>query len=128
MGIVLDNLTTRRLVRTPDVKPVSGKHEETGREYTLEVNRECGRSAESRGFVVEEVGKYPLTRLYELWFYAFRMHHKSVSRQKTDALLDSLGGVMDAPDGLFARLGELYSEGFNTLTDKSENPTVTVTF
>ena len=111
-----------------DVKPIIVKDDETGLEYTLEFNRESVRFAESRGFKVQEVGDYPMTRLYELWFYAFRMHHKNVARAKTDALLDALGGVTDAPDGLFARLGELYSEGFNTLTDKSENPTVTVTF
>ena len=112
-----------------NVKPIIVKDDETGLEYTLEFNRESVRFAESRGFKVQEVGDYPMTRLYELWFYAFRMHHKNVARAKTDALLDSLGGVMDAPDGLFARLGELYSEGLNTLTDKAaENPTVTVTF
>lgn len=111
-----------------DVKPIIVKDDDTGLEYTLEFNRESVRFAESRGFKVQEVGDYPMTRLYELWFYAFRMHHKNVARAKTDALLDALGGVTDAPDGLFQRLGELYSEGFNTLTDKSENPTVTVTF
>jgi len=113
-----------------NVKPIIVKDEDTGMEFTLEFNRESVRFAESRGFKVQEISDYPMTRLYELWFYAFRMHHKNVARAKTDALLDSLGGVTDAPDGLFQRLGELYSEGFNTLTDKSENenPTVTVTF
>ena len=111
-----------------DVKPIIVTDEETGLKYTLEFNRESVRFAESRGFVVEEVAKYPLTRLYELWFYAFRMHHKNVSRQKTDAMLDALGGINDAPPALFERLGALYTEGFNTLAEKSENPTVTVTF
>ncbi len=111
------------------VKPIILTDNETGDEYTLEFSRESIRFAEQRGFDIDDVGKYPMTKLPELFFYAFRMHHKNVARAKTDALLDSLGGVMDAPDGLFARLGELYSEGFNTLTDKpAENPTVTVTF
>ena len=101
----------------------------TGMTYTLDFNRDTVAFAEARGFEVDNVLKYPVTNFPELFFYAFRMHHKNVARAKTDALLDALGGVTDAPDGLFARLGELYSEGFNTLTDKSaENPTVTVSF
>ena len=107
------------------VKPVIVTDDETGLEYTLEFNRESIRFAEARGFKISDVGDFPMTKVPELWFYAFRMHHKTVSRQKTDALLDGLGGL---PDGLLERLGELYAAPFNTLTDgqTEENPRVTV--
>ena len=108
-----------------EVKPLVVRDDKTGIEYTLEFNRESVRFAENHGFVLDEVSKYPMTRVYELWYYAFRMHHKSVSREKTDALLDELGGVKDTPAAVFERLGALYTEGFNTLG--GENPTVTVT-
>ena len=111
------------------VKPIEIDNPTTGQHYTLEFNRASVEWAENRGFDISALGNGKiLSGISDLFYYAFRMHHKNVARAKTDALLDALGGVTDAPDGLFARLGELYSEGFNTLTDKSENPTVTVTF
>lgn len=108
-----------------NVKPIVVTDDETGMEYTLEFNRESVKFAESRGFKINDVADYPMTKIPELWFYAFRMHHKNVSRGKTDALLDGLGGM---PDGLMERLGELYSAPFSTLTGEQGegNPRVTV--
>jgi hypothetical protein len=109
-----------------NVKPIIVKDDETGLEYTLEFNREAVRFAEARGFKINDVADFPMTKIPELWFYAFRMHHKNVARAKTDALLDGLGGI---PDGLLERLGELYAAPFAALTDgqTEENPRVTVT-
>ena len=110
---------------TQNVKPIIVKDDETGMEYTLEFTRESVRFAETRGFKISDVGDYPMTKIPELWFYAFRANHKNVARAKTDALLDGLGGI---PDGLLERLGELYSVPFSSLTDgqSDENPRVTV--
>lgn len=106
------------------VKPIVVTDGETGLEYTLEFNRDSIRFAESRGFRISDVADYPMTKIPELWFYSFRMHHKALSRAQTDKLLDGLGGV---PDGLLERLGELYAAPFSTLTDgQEENPRVTV--
>ena len=109
-----------------NVKPIIVKDDETGLEYTLEFNRESVKFAEARGFKINDVADYPMTKIPELWFYAFRMHHKNVARAKADALLDGLGGI---PDGLLERLGELYAAPFSALTDgqTEENPRVTVT-
>lgn len=108
-----------------DVKPIIVTDDETGMEYTLEFTRESVKFAEMRGFKYNDVSDYPMTKIPELWFYAFRAHHKNVSRAKTDALLDGLGGI---PDGLLERLGELYAAPFSALTDgqTEENPTVKV--
>ena len=112
------------------VKPIIIHDTENGIDYTLEFNRESVRFAEARGFDVDDVGKYPMTKLPELFFYAFRMHHKNVSREKTDRILfDDLGGM---PNGMAERLGALYAAPFEALTNpdesKAKNSKVTVEF
>ena len=111
------------------VRPIILHDTESGDDYTLEFNRESIRFAEARGFSIEDVGKYPMTKLPELFYYAFRMHHKNVSREKTDRILfDDLGGM---PDGMAERLGALYGVPFEALTngnEKGKNSKVTVEF
>ena len=111
------------------VNPIIIRNEDTGDEYTLEFNRESIRFAEQRGFDIADVGKFPMTKLPELFFYAFRMHHRNVSREKTDRILfDDLGGM---PDGLAERLGALYSAPFEALSNdngKAKNSKMTVEF
>lgn len=98
------------------MKPIVLKSKDT--EYTLEFNRESIKFAEMRGFKIEEVAEYPMTKIPELFFYAFRMHHKNVARDKTDKILfEEMGGV---PEGLIERLAELYTEPFEALTVKDE--------
>lgn len=111
------------------VNPIIIRNEDTGEEYTLEFNRETIRFAEQRGFDIADVGKFPMTKLPELFFYAFRMHHRNVSREKTDRILfDDLGGM---PDGMAERLGALYSAPFEALSNdngKAKNSKMTVEF
>ena len=108
-----------------EVKPIIVTDDETGMEFTLEFTRESVKFAEARGFKINDVADYPMTKIPELWFYAFRAHHKNIARAKTDALLEGLCGI---PDGLLERLGELYAAPFSALTDgqTEENPRVTV--
>ena len=111
------------------VKPIILHDAENGVDYTLEFNREAIRFAEARGFNINDVERYPMTKLPELFYYAFRMHHKNVSREKTDRILfDDLGGM---PNGMAERLGALYGVPFEALTsgeDKAKNLKVTVEF
>lgn len=94
------------------VKPIIIKSKDT--EYTLEFNRESVKFAESRGFMFEDVSNFPMSKIPELFFYAFRMHHKNVAREKTDKLLfEELGGL---PQGAIERLVELYCAPFESLT------------
>ena len=100
------------------VKPIILTDNETGDEYTLEFSRESIRFAEQRGFDIDDVGKYPMTKLPELFFYAFRMHHKNVSREKTDMILfDDRKGM---PKGMAERLGALYAAPFEALSNDGE--------
>lgn len=98
------------------VKPIILHDNETGEEYTLEFDRESVKFAESKGFVIEDVEKYPMTKFPELFYYAFRKHHKTIARANTDKILfEQLGGL---PDGFAERLGALYSAPFEAFNNK----------
>ncbi len=96
-------------------KPIILKNKDT--DYTLEFNRESVKFAEMRGFKVEDLAQYPMTKIPELFFYAFRMHHKNIAREKTDKILDELGGL---PEGFLERLAELYTAPYEFLTVVAE--------
>ena len=97
------------------MKPIILKDKDT--EYTLEFNRESVKFAELRGFKIEEVGEYPMTKIPELFFFAFRKNHKNVAREKTDKILEEMGGL---PEGFVARLVELYTAPFDFLLEGEE--------
>jgi hypothetical protein len=102
------------------VKPIILHDTEAGIDYTLEFNRETIRFAESRGFDMEDVGKYPMTKLTELFYYAFRMHHKNMARSQTDKLFERLGGY--SPNFL-ERLVLLYNQALtaNNVVETDED-------
>lgn len=110
------------------VKPIIIHDEDN--DYTLEFNREAILFAEARKFDIDDVGKYPMTKIPELFWYAFRMHHKSMSKAQTDKIFfEKLGGFEGVPDGFATRLGELYNAPFVASFDGetvAKNPNVTV--
>lgn len=75
------------------VKPLAITFKDTGDKYELDFCRESVKFAEQRGFVLENVDKYLMTGVEDLFFYAFRKNHKSVSREKTDKLLLKMHGL-----------------------------------
>lgn len=99
------------------IKPVVLTDKETKKEYTLEFNRDSIRFAEARGFIPDDVDKYPMTKIYEFFWLAFRMHHPNMSRANTDKIIDDWGGIRNMPDGLLERLGQLYAAPFGALAD-----------
>lgn len=106
-----------------NIKPIILHDEDTGVSYTLEFSRESVKFAEAHGFSVEDVARYPMTKLPEMFYYAFRMHHKNLSRGQTDAILfDKLGGMSEA---MAEKLAVLYSLPFDCLVveDDKANPT-----
>ena len=112
---------------TERVKPIVLHDHETGMDYTLEFDRDSVRFAEDRGFDPADVVKYPMTKIPELFFFSFRMHHKNIARANTDHILfDVLGGM---PDGMAERLGALYAAPFEALKnsgDTAKNSRMTV--
>ena len=86
-------------------KPIRLIDNETGESYILEFNRDTVKWAEQRGFVPEQVTQFPMTVGADFFFYAFRMHHKNIARDKTDKILfDVLGGINETTAKIFARL------------------------
>lgn len=75
------------------VNPLVITFKDTGDKYELDFCRESIRFAEQRGFILEDVDKYLMTGVEDLFFYAFRKNHKSVSREKTDKLLLKMHGL-----------------------------------
>ena len=109
------------------VKPIRLVDNETGDAYILEFDRETVKWAEQRGFDPDMVTKYPMTAGADFFFYAFRMHHKNIARDKTDKILfDYLGGINETTGKILARLMELYYQCFSTLADEEENPRMAV--
>ena len=96
-------------------------------DYTLEFTRDTVRWAESRGFRIEDIDNYPMTKIPEFFYYAFRAHHKNVAREKTDKIIfDDWGGIGGIPDGLLERLALLYAEPFKAHEESTKNSRVTV--
>ena len=89
------------------VKPIRMTIKATGEVYELDFSRDSVRFAEAREFNPEDVARYPATKVPELWYYSFRMNHKSMSKQQTDKLLKDIGGV--TPE-MLERLITLYAQ------------------
>ena len=112
------------------INPIRINDAENNVTYELDFSRDSVRFAENREFVTEDVLKYPSTKVPELFWYAFRMHHKSMSRAQTDALLDKIGGLKPAA---LERLIQLFQQAqfSNVLNaddeDLEKNGAVTVT-
>lgn len=111
------------------VKPIVLTNTETNEVFTLEFSRESVYFAEGRGFDIDDLSKFPMTKIPELFYYSFRKNHRNISREKTDRILfEDLGGMKE---GMLSRLVELYSVPFETLTNKDEetkNAKMTVEF
>ena len=96
--------------------------------YELDFSRESIVFAENRGFKVEEVAVYPVTRISELFYYAFRKNHRKVARDKTDKFMEAWGGI---PEKVLKRLVELYNQAamannIQVDEDAEKNETATV--
>lgn len=112
-----------------NVKPIVLTNTETNETYTLEFTRDTVKHAERQGFDIDNIDKAPLTMTIELFYLAFRAHHKNVTREKAEKILfEDLGGV---PDGMLERLIKLYALPFESLINNegnSKNAKMTVQF
>ena len=110
-----------------EVRPIVLRLNKTKDVFTLEFNRESVKFAEQHGFIVDDVDKYMMSGILDIFWYSFRMHHPRVSREQAERILcDELGGM---PKGMLTRLGKLYNKPFKALVSDSEevkNPDVTV--
>lgn len=106
------------------VKPIIIRDKENNHEYTLEFDRDSVRFAESRGFKIEDVDDYRMTKVPEFFWYAFRMHHKGVSQTQAEELLRKIGGINEQ---VAERLVSLWVQSYTALgSEETKNPEVTV--
>ena len=103
---------------------------EDGKEYTLEFSRETVSMAERSGFSRGAAGDQMMTFLPDLFFFAFKMHHPTIKREKTDDILfNKLQGLTNEE---LSRLLELFEQPYTTLIhideedDTRKNSRVTV--
>lgn len=79
---------------------------ENEREYVLEFSAQTVSEAERAGVTIESITKMPMTMIPLFFFYAFKMHHPTISKKKTDEILrNDLGGLSEA---IQERLVDLY--------------------
>lgn len=95
------------------VDPIILRDPKTGTAYTLEFDRNTVLWAEARGFSIQDLDRQPMTKIYEFFWYAFRMHHKNVAKEKTDKIIDGWGGIRHIPEGVMTRLGELWAQAYD---------------
>lgn len=100
---------------------------EDGTEYVLEFSRKTVSDAEKAGFVRTDVTDKLMTRIPELFYFAFKMHHPTIKREATDKILfEDLEGLTDE---LIERLIDLFNAPYETLINdrgKPKNPKLTV--
>lgn len=98
------------ILNTEKIPSMFVSDKETGERFELDFSRESVVFAENRGFNLDEVIKYPLTRIPDLFFYAFRKNCRNKARSQTDALLKKMGGL---PTPAIERLIALYQQAVN---------------
>ncbi len=103
-----------------EIRPMVITDESNGEKYTLEFDVKSIKFAEDNGFDIRTVSYKLLTGVQELFFYAFRKHHRYMKRDETDALLERLRPY---PDGFVAKLIELYGA---PLAEKEPDPFVKI--
>lgn len=102
------------------VNPIIITNNETNDEYTLEFSRESVTFAENHGFTMDDFDEKLMTRVPQLFYYAFRMHHPRMTQAMTDKILfEDLGGISKEVSG---RLVELYSAPYETLINTEGTP------
>ena len=112
------------------INPIVITDVDTGEKYELDFNRESVKFMANRGFALDDdLIDMIATKGEELWFYAFRCHHRRLSREQTDRLYEKMGGLTPK---MIKRLMELYHQALvsNKIVQDDEdldaNPHVTV--
>lgn len=111
------------------INPIKITDKDTNETYELDFNRESVKFMANQGFVMDDIVDLIAVKGEELWYYAFRAHHKRMSKNQTDKLYEKMGGLTPQ---IIKRLMELYQQALlsNSIVQDEEdleaNPHVTV--
>ena len=111
------------------INPIKITDKDTNETYELDFNRESVKFMANQGFVMDDIVDLIAVKGEELWYYAFRAHHRRLSRNQTDNLYEKMGGLTPQ---IIKRLMELYQQALlsnNIVQDEEDleaNPHVTV--
>jgi len=89
----------------------------SGKDYTLEFNRQSVKMIESQGFVAAELTQQPVTMIPLLFQGAFAKNHKGLKRATIDEIYEGIANKSE----LISALVEMYSETVSTLNGDSED-------
>ena len=87
-----------------------------GTEYTLEFTRETVAKLESRGFVVDDLDKKPVSTYPVFFAGAFQAHHRFLPKNKIDEIFDEVNNKLE----LISMLAEMYREPIEVMFGLNE--------
>lgn len=101
------------------INPVRVTDKDSGEVYELDFSRESVRFAEARGFKLEDVNDFPVTKFSELFYFSLRKNHRNLPKEKADKLYEKMGGMTEK---LLIRLIHLYQQAAsaNNIQDEEE--------
>lgn len=110
------------------VNPIRLTLQSTGETYELDFNRDSVKFAEMHGFELENVTRFPTSKIPEFFYLALRKNHRRLSRTQADDIFEEIGGVTGK---MLTRLIALYNQAalthvISTEEDYEKNAKVTV--
>lgn len=99
------------------VNPIRITLQSSGETYELDFNRESVRFAEMHGFELDNVTRFPASKIPEFFYFALRKNHKKLSRTQADDIFEEIGGVTGK---VLSRLIALYNQAALTHVIVSE--------
>ena len=107
-------------METERIEPIRITDNDTGKVYELDFSRESVRFVESQGYKIEETFDFPNVNIPKLFYFAFRKNHRNVSLQKTNELLDKMGGLTEKIATLLEYLYQQATASNNVIQDEEE--------
>lgn len=89
------------------IKPLRITLKDRDETYELDFSKESVLFAQRNKFKLDEVSEYITDKVPEFFYYAFRMHHRKLARNQTDAILNEIGGLTPK---MLERLALLYNQ------------------
>lgn len=85
-----------------------------GREYRLAITADILKRAERGGFAIAKLDEKALTAPEELFYLAFNVYHRDVTRRRREEIYAAL----EDKDGLFDAINEMIAEAIAELRPK----------